>query len=1062
MSLDLPKQYDHSQAQKRWYEFWETSGCFDSDPDPERDPFTMVIPPPNVTGALHLGHALNNTLQDVLIRYKRMQGFNALWIPGTDHAGIATQAVVERRLKELEGKTRHDLGREQLVERIWSWKDQYEQRIRGQLKQMGCSCDWRRTRFTLDDICARAVRATFYRMFHDGLIYRGKRLVNWDTFLQTAVSDDEVFNESVKGHFWRFRYPVIDPKPGEPEFVEIATTRPETMLGDTAVAVHPDPAAALDAAEAKLREEMERAPEKERAEKQERIDEIRERRTTMLPLLETLSQMARDGRKLKLPLMGREIPLVADRWAKPELGSGCVKITPAHDPNDYEVGKRCDLPMVNILNGDGTLNHNAKDYAGLTIPKARRRVVEDLEALELMVGVEDRKIELPHSDRSKTPIEPLLTDQWFVQMESLAQLAIDAVDDGRVEIIPARYAKTYRDWLGEKRDWPVSRQLWWGHQIPVWSLNVKDQIDMDLVFQQVENLIASRDGWGEISSIQTEINEERAAAERRGGDAAKIAREKLPYGTLHVCLAEDAAELVSKLEEIGLVRDPDVLDTWFSSGLWPHSTLGWPEQTTELNYYYPTSVLSTSRDIITLWVARMVLMGLYNVDAVPFHQVFIHPKILDGEGETMSKSKGNGVDPKDVIEKSGADSLRFALVYITTETQDARLPVEYVCPHCEQSIQQTKQNRQLKRMDCPHCGKPFSTQWAESAEDMALPRASVTAERFEVARNFCNKLWNASRFTIMNLEGYEPVPIDPASLRLEDKWLLSRLDTVTDQVTAALDEFRFADVGRILYEFAWDDFCSFFVEMVKYRLQDETLRPVAQGVLAAALDRLLRLLHPIMPFLTEEVWHLLGQVAPYRGVTMLEKPSESIMKSDWPVSEGFSDPAIESHFAVFEGVLRGVRDIRMRQNVPPRETMPLSIRCEPAGVSVLEPFRPYFLSMANAEVLAWGPDVTAPPAAGSFRHSGDVSGIGPLVFEGFVDLAAFIDFDKEIARLEKEHANLVKQIDGKEKKLGNEAFVSKAPADVVEAERRRLTELREQVAAILGQLTELRAQQSKA
>ncbi len=1062
MPLDLPTQYDHTQAQARWYAFWESAGCFESDPDPSREPFTMVIPPPNVTGALHLGHALNNTIQDVLIRYKRMAGFNALWVPGTDHAGIATQAVVERRLKELEGKTRHDLGRQALVERIWQWKDQYEQRILGQLKQMGCSCDWRRTRFTLDDQCAQAVRATFYRMFDDGLIYRGKRLVNWDTFLQTAVSDDEVFNTPVPGHFWRFRYPVMDPQPGEPEFVEIATTRPETMLGDTAVAVHPDPAAALEAAEHKLLDEIAKANDKERSEKQQRLEDIRQRRATMLPELQRLVAMARAGRRLRLPLMDREIPLVADRWAKPELGSGCVKITPAHDPNDYQVGERCDLPMINILNGDGTLNHNTGRYAGLAIPAARKRVVADLEKLGLVVGVEDRKIELPHSDRSKTPIEPLLTDQWFVKMEDLAQSAIDAVDDGRVAIVPPRYAKTYRDWLSEKRDWPVSRQLWWGHQIPVWSLAVEGPTDLDLLTQRVEDLIARHKRGAQIASIQTEINTERAAAERRGGDGAEIARRSLPYGALHVCLLEDDEALVTALEKLGLNRDPDVLDTWFSSGLWPHSTLGWPEPTPELDYYYPTSVLSTSRDIITLWVARMVMMGLYNTDDVPFTHVYIHPKILDGDGETMSKSKGNGVDPLDVVEQCGADSLRFALAYITTETQDARLPVEFVCPHCGHNIGQTRQNRQLARLECPACGKAFSTQWAESDEDRQLPRGPVTAERFEVARNFCNKLWNAARFSLMHLDGYQPQPIALEDLRLEDRWLLSRLDTVTRAVTEGIDEFRFGDVARQLYEFAWDEFCSFFVEMVKYRLQDPDLRPTAQAVLAEALDRLLRLLHPIMPFLTEEVWSLLNQVAPNRGLVEIREPERVLMRAAWPTPAGREDPAIESQFAVFAGVLRGVRDIRMRQNVPPREVMTLSIRCEPAAAAVLEPFRPYFKSMANAELQDCGPDVTAPPACGSFRHTSAVEGLGTLSFEGFVDLAAFINFDKEIARLEKESQRLSGQIEGKRRKLANAGFVAKAPPEVVQQERERLAEAEQQLIAVGQQLEELKAQRDAA
>ena len=468
---ELPKQYDHAAAQERWYPFWEEQGYFHSEPNPTRQPYTIVIPPPNVTGALHLGHALNNTLQDILIRQKRMQGFETLWMPGTDHAGIATQAVVERRLLSEEKLSRHELGRQGLVDRIWQWKKDYEARIIGQLKQMGCSCDWQRTRFTLDDVCARAVRETFFTLFKEGKIYRGKRLVNWDTFLQTAVSDDEVFHEAVKGHFWHFQYPVVNPKPGEPTHVTIATTRPETMLGDTAVAVHPDPAAALKQAEAELRQRLADAPAKEKPDLQAQIDEVERRRREMLPQLEKLRDMALAGAMLELPLTGRQIPLIADAWAKPELGSGCVKITPAHDQNDYDVWQRhLEIGAINILNPDGTLNDNVPEkYRGLTVKKARDAVVADLEAAGLVVEIEDRDIDLAHSDRSKTPIEPYLTDQWFVKMDELAQSAMDAVTDGRVKIIPERYAKGYLDWLSEKRDWPIGRQLWWGHRIPVWT-----------------------------------------------------------------------------------------------------------------------------------------------------------------------------------------------------------------------------------------------------------------------------------------------------------------------------------------------------------------------------------------------------------------------------------------------------------------------------------------------------------------------------------------------------------------------------------------------------------------
>ena len=842
---ELPKQYDHAAAQERWYPFWEERGYFHSEPNPTKTPYTIVIPPPNVTGALHLGHALNNTLQDILIRQKRMQGFEVLWMPGTDHAGIATQAVVERRLLQEEKLDRHMLGRQGLVDRIWQWKKDYEARIIGQLKQMGCSCDWQRTRFTLDDVCARAVRETFFTLFKEGKIYRGKRLVNWDTFLQTAVSDDEVFHEAVKGHFWHFRYLVVNPKPGEPTHVTIATTRPETMLGDTAVAVHPDPAEALNQAEHELRQRLADAPAKEKPDIQAQIDAIESRRREMLPQLEKLRDMALAGTMLELPLTGRRIPLIADEWAKPELGSGCVKITPAHDANDYDVWQRHpDLRCINILNPDGTLNGMVPEkYRGMKVMDARKAVVADLEARTLVVEIEDREIDLAHSDRSKTPIEPYLADQWFVTMDKLAQSAMDAVSDGRVKIIPERYAKGYQDWLSEKRDWPIGRQLWWGHRIPVWSVRINLDASLappgspeDYITPSHERFLNELANFATAHGIKGDI----VASQGDGLDYYICARTALTAEVLNdfqkrYYHENEPGPLYPTTEEESLApsgdvafrrtvydlrpQSPEVLDTWFSSALWPHSTLGWPEETEELKYYYPTNVLITSRDIITLWVARMVLMGLHNVGEVPFHDVFIHPKILDGYGEGMSKSKGNGVDPIDVIEKFGADSLRFGLAYLTTQTQDVRMPVEYECPHCQKLIEQTRENRTKPAIKCKHCSQQFSTQWAEKPEHKALPRGAVVSERFELARNFCNKLWNASRFSLMNLAGFDPGRVADDELTVEDSWILSRLNTVTQAVTDALAEYRFADAARVLYDFAWDEFCSFYVEMVKGRLQ---------------------------------------------------------------------------------------------------------------------------------------------------------------------------------------------------------------------------------------------------
>lgn len=972
---ELPKQYDHTAAQDRWYAFWESRGYFHGEPDqngPESR-YSVVIPPPNVTGALHLGHALNNTIQDILIRYHRMRGFNTMWMPGTDHAGIATQAVVERRIRDEEGKTRHDLGREELVRRIWEWKAEYEARILGQLKQMGSSCDWARTSFTFDDTRARAVRHYFFSLFRANKIYRGKRLVNWDTQLQTAVADDEIFHEAVRGSFWTFKYPVVDDA-GQPtgEFLKFSTTRPETMLGDVAVAVHPDDA--------------------------------------------RYKQLI--GKLLAPPLLDRKIPIIADAdLVDPELGTGAVKVTPAHDPNDYQCGLRNNLPMLNILNIDGTINEAGGKYAGKDRFQVRKLITADMEALGLLEAVEDREIELAHSDRSKSPIEPFLSDQWFVRMgdegaeSGLAQLAMDAVSDGRVTIHPPRYAKTYLDWLGEKRDWCISRQLWWGHRIPIWY------------------------------APQATENQLRAAFAGRA-DVAWAPNES--DGGFLICSQEDdlAADAIPGMT---IEQDPDVLDTWFSSALWPMSTLGWPEETPELAYYYPTNALVTSRDIITLWVARMVIAGLHNLQQAPFKDVFIHPKILDGYGETMSKSKGNGVDPLDVIERFGADSLRFGLAYLCTETQDVRMPVEFVCPHCEANMPQTKENRILTRVKCASCGKEFSTQWASKDEDKALPRAAVTSERFELGRNFCNKFWNASRFALMNLEGYAAGPVSADELALEDRWMLSRLATVSRQVSEAIAAFRFSDAARCLYDFAWDEFCSFYVEMAKVRLSDEATRTAAQRILAHGLDVLLRLLHPIVPFLTEEVWQALAQLAPRRGIPQPAAAAESAMIAAWPGDanqdqlDAFRNTGIEDQFARFQDVLRAVREVRNRQNIPPRKQLEFVVRTEPAVAKLLQPMTAYFESMAAATLRAAGPDAAAPATSAAATAPG---------MEIFVDLAGLIDMDAELAKKRKEKDNLTKLIAGKRGKLSNENFVSRAPADVVQKERDDLADLQKQLDAI--------------
>jgi valyl-tRNA synthetase len=1023
---ELPKQYDHRAAQARCRTLWDAARAWHAEPaapGDDRPTYSVVIPPPNVTGALHLGHALNNTLQDVLVRTRRMQGFLTLWMPGTDHAGIATQAVVERRLLEEEKLSRHDLGREALVSRIWAWKEQYEKRILGQLRDLGASCDWDRTRFTLDEQCAAAVREAFFQLFQKGVVRRGKRLVNWDTFLQTAVSDDEVFHEQVKGHFWHIRYDVVDPKPGEPASVTVATTRPETLLGDTAVAVHPSPALALDAVEAALREKRAAAAAKDQPEIDAAIEELAGRRRDLLPHLETLAAMAKAGRQVRLPLLGRAIPLVADEWAKPDMGSGCVKITPAHDPNDYDVGRRRSLPMVNILNPEGTLNAEAGPYQGLTIRKAREKVVADLEAAGQLVQVEDRVIELAHSDRSKTPIEPYLADQWFIRMDELAQPALDAVTSGRIRIVPERYAKSYLDWLSEKRDWPVSRQLWWGHRIPIWHVAGVGEADLAKAF-------AGREGmaW-------------------RSDDA----------GGWFVC---------SRHEDIGveavagrpLVRDPDVLDTWFSSALWPHSTLGWPRETAELETFYPTSALVTSRDILTLWVARMVILGVFDTGEIPFHEVYIHPKILDRYGETMSKSKGNGVDPVDVIDSLGADALRFALAGMATETQDVRMPVDFQCPACGHLVEQTVQNRVKPRIECPKCQKPFRTQWASADADLALPRGPAVSEKFEAGRNFSNKLWNATRFVLMNLEGFVAGPVagvasaaDLAALPLEDRWLLSRLASVTRDATRAIDEYRFAELSRVLYAFAWDEYCSAYLELCKARLADPARRDQARGMLLLGLDTILRLLHPIMPFVTEEIWQHLAAATGGRRMpwdAAAESLPDLVMLAPWPQApEAWIDSRTETQFGTFLAVVAAIREIRARQNVPPKTRVTAVVRA-PAGIAaLLEPMRASIESMAAADLAAVGPDAAASPSAATASAAGcDV----------FVDLAGLVDVDAEIVRLTKENEKTEGFLAAKRAKLGNESFTARAPEAVIAKERAQLAELEDRLAKGLAALADLR------
>jgi valyl-tRNA synthetase len=966
MATEIPKQYDPQDAQKRWLQFWNERNYFHARPDPARKPYSIVIPPPNVTGALHMGHALNNTLQDVLIRWRRMQGFNALWMPGTDHAGIATQAVVERRLFQEEKKTRHDIGREELVKRIWQWKDQYEARILRQLRELGCSADWERTRFTLDPVCARAVRQTFFNLFKDGLIFRGKRLVNWDTALQTAVADDEIFHETVKGGFWTFRYPIKNTS----EFIRFSTTRPETMLGDTAVAVHPDD-----------------------------------------PRYQHLI-----GKTALIPLVNREIPIIADPiLVDPKLGTGAVKVTPAHDFNDYQCGLRNRLPMISILSPDGRINENGGPYAGMDRHKAREQVTADMEKFGLFDGREDRDIELAHSDRSKTPIEPYLSDQWFVKMGDLAQPALDAVNDGRVKFFPARYARTYLDWLGEKRDWCISRQLWWGHRIPIWYATCSEA--------------QLKKSFGDRKDVCWRLDEENAR--------------------WLICAVDDIPELSTDPSPLTTHQDPDVLDTWFSSALWPHSTMGWPEPTAELRYWYPTSVLVTSRDIITLWVARMVITGLYNTGKVPFHHVYIHPKILDGFGEGMSKSKGNGIDPLDIIDRYGTDALRFSMVQLATETQDSRMPVSNVCPHCQALVPMKREHMymQTRKVTCPECKKPFRPGGPWTSDDAELTTAKQASDRFELGRNFANKIWNAARFLLLNLEGYKPGAVRLEELPIEDRWILSRLATTTADVTEQLEGYHFSEAARTIYDFTWSEFCDWYVEMSKGRLRDEKARALAQRVLVGVLDGILRLVQPIMPFVAETIWQALADLAFERGLPAPEPATESVVIAPWPeYPAAWKDPAMERRFSRMQNLVRAVRDVRNRYNVD-KTTLDVHVRC---GRPVADDFRslaPFITLLAGVGRLECGPDVTKPPQAATHVEPD---------FEAYVSLKGLIDVDAEIKRLDRQLAEKQKQLQSTQAKLDNPSFTVNAPAHVVQQQRDLVSDLQGQIKVMEENLRELR------
>lgn len=1076
---ELPKQYQAKEAQTRWLEFWNEHGYFHAHPNPNKKPHTIMIPLPNVTGALHMGHALNGTLQDLVTRWRRMQGYEALWMPGTDHAGIATQAVVERRMHEEEGLTRHDIGRDALVKRIWVWKDAYEKRILEQLRQLGSSCDWRRTRFTLDDVCSKAVRRTFFKFFKAGLIFRGKRLVNWDPHLQTAVANDEVFHEEVDGHFWTFTYPVVEGRELRVESAEgecndgagkgaresqtgsssdahsssqewiatgeklaFSTTRPETMLGDSALCVHPTD----------------------------------ERYAHLV------------GKHVLIPTIGRSIPVIADGLlAKKDLGTGCVKVTPAHDHNDYACGKRNGLAEINILNQDASINENGGAYQGLDRYVCREKIVADMKALGHFVDVEDRKIELAHSDRSKSPVEPMLSDQWFVKMDDhadgkpgLAQSAIDAVSDRRVKFFPQRYQRTYLDWLGEKRDWCISRQLWWGHRIPVWTrvegLGSKVEGDGMKALALLGGTLATDGASIEFSESASDF----LAARFVDGPVADQV-------TLLVSVDMGHEDIERQLEAAGFNQDEDVLDTWFSSALWPHATLGWPDTDSNpplgdsgqpstinhqlstknevLDYFYPGNVLITSRDIITLWVARMVLAGLYNMGDVPFAHVHVHPKILDGFGQTMSKSKGNGCDPVDLIDRYGTDAVRFTIASLAGETQDVKLPMGYACPHCEnivpqaldgvgpmvkpETVKQTLRGAKEKvLMTCPNCKKQSQFSTPQYEPDSDQPVARMVSERFEYGRNFCNKLWNAARFAIMNLEGYTPGTIDRSELALEDRWVLSRLTTVSKEVTTMLDRYQFDQATRAIRDFTWNEFCDWYLEMIKPRLRvsdeptdaESATRESAQRILVSVLDGLVRLLQPFTPFICEELWQRLNEIAPQRGLFEPSEQAPSVMIAEWPqFDSSLQDAGLESRFARLQETVVAVRNIRAVYGIAANVPINLHVKCTEDIAAEFNDCADQFNNLAKTILAAAGAEVTRPNASASFNLT-DADGFVPL--EGLIDVA------EELDRQKKEAEKVRGFMKGHQSKLANESFVSKAPENVVAQVRVTLSNLQKQLESI--------------
>lgn len=869
---NIPKVYDPASVEKKWYEFWEKNRYFHAEPEPGKKPFSIVIPPPNITGKLHMGHALDNTLQDILIRWHRMMGDNTLWMPGYDHAGLATQIKVEEVLKKEEGKTRFDLGREEFVKRVWAWKEEYGDRIINQLKCLGISCDWERKRFTMDEGCSRAVRETFVSLFEKGLIYKGTRITNWCVNCHTALSDIEVEHEDTPGHLWYVRYPVVGE---EDTYLTIATTRPETIPGDTAVAVNPE-----DERYAKL-----------------------------------------IGKTLRLPVLNREIPVIADSYVDTKFGTGAVKITPSHDPNDYEMGLRHNLPEIVVIGKDGVMTEEAGPFAGLERYECRKQIVARLKEEGYLVKIEEHSHAVGHCQRCHNIVEPLVSTQWFVKMQPLVKAAVDCVTDGRTQFVPERFTKNYTGWMENIHDWCISRQIWWGHRIPVWYC----------------------DDCGEMSASRTDL-------------------EKCPKcGSTHIH------------------QDEDALDTWFSSALWPFSTMGWPDNTELLKQFYPTSVLVTGYDIIFFWVARMLIMGMEFMKEIPFEKVFIHGLVRDSQGRKMSKSLGNGIDPLEVIEKYGADTLRFMLITGNTPGNDMRF------------------------------------YW----------------ERVEGTRNFANKIWNASRFALMNMEGYDK-DAELAPYTLADKWILSRLQDTVKDVTGLLERFELGEAGRAIYDFIWSEVCDWYIEIAKPRLYNKEAaaeRATAQHVLATVLVSAMKLLHPYMPFITEEIYQCLPHEA------------ESIMISKWPVAdENLIDPEAERGMNAIMDSIKAIRNMRAEVNANPGKKIPAIMLVSEDLREVVAHNDSYIKLLGGIDNLELRPLNGEKPEN---AMAAVVTGI-----EVYLPLAGLIDVEKETQRLSKELAAMEKDLQRAGGKLNNAGFLAKAPEDVIAKERAKYEELSGKIEAV--------------